>query len=159
MGKILGKLFQGAVESTVPGGKMYFGAITKGVGFLKKVIQKKKDKAEQRISEQKARLAQLQSLNFENLQNAGVDTPDSPAQKALFGQPASASVLIPSAKMQLNKYLQDRSLATSVKGVAGEGEDITEQLKQKTNGMEWAKKNWMYLVGGAAVLYYLMKKK
>lgn len=147
MSKILDKIVGEGVGAVIPGGKVYYKALSTGINWLNKVVKRKKDKAEQQKSQAEARIAQLKSLNFQGLQNAGVDTPYSPAQAAVFGRQESQTTPAPPTRELVSFETLDKD------------GNPTTTTTTKSNGMEWIKKNWYYVAGGAAVLYYLMKKK
>lgn len=148
MGKILDKLLGEAAGAALPGGKLYYKTLSKGINFLGKVISKKKDKAEQRKKEAEQRLAQLQSLNFQGLQNPGTATTDTKAQQAVFGKAETETNPIARAEMPVPLELLTK-------------DGLTTNTKTETKMMsrEWLMKNWYYVAGGAAVLYFLMKGK
>lgn len=147
MGKVLGKLIGEAAGTVVPGGKLYFKTLQKGINWVSRIVQRKKDKATARKEAAEAKLAQLKSLDFQGLQNTGTDYPETPAQKGVFGSWPTMTTTAP--------VKTDAPLSLLVKDY----ETDEQNTQQNDNKMEWIKKNWYYLVGGAAALYFLMGKK
>lgn len=148
MGKILDKLLGEAAGGLIPGGKIYYKTLSKGINFLNKVVSNKKEKQQRRKLEAETKLKQLNSIQFQGLQNAGVNTADTPAQSAVFGQQETEIKGSKAAVEPVPIELLDK-----------DGKQIERQTKNKMMNTEWLKKNWYYIAGGAAVLYYLMKRK
>lgn len=148
MARLLDKLIGEAVGTAIPGGKLYYKTLSKGVSFISKVIQKKKTKAEAAKAQAEQRIAQLKSLDFQGLQNAGVDRPYTGAQAAVFGKQESETKPAPKVSTVVDFEELDK-----------DGNPVQKQNENKMMNMEWIKKNWYYLAGGAAVLYYVLKKK
>jgi hypothetical protein len=148
MGKILGKLLGEAAGTAIPGGKLYYKTLTKGINWVGKVISRKKDKAEARKKEAEARLAQLSSIDFQGLQNPGTATPETGAQAAVFGAPETAT-----------KPANKKGLGLAFELLTKNGKTTNQQTQSTMMNTEWLKRNWLYVAGGAAVLYFLMKGK
>lgn len=114
------------------GGDSIYKGLKKVQGFLGKVASRKKTKEEQKIADAAKRLAVLQTFQTAGTANTGTDFKSTPAQLAALGpQPSEAITPI----------------------------QTQTQTKNKMMNMEWVKTNWMYLAGGAAVLYFLFGRK
>lgn len=146
MGAILEKIIGEGVGAAIPGGKLYYKTLTASTSFINSVIKRKKDKAAQKIEDARARYAQLNSLDFQGLQNPGSVSSQNvtPVQAAIFGQPISGKS---KPALQLVPFEQlDKDGKTKTNTMDG------------MNWMDWAKKYWYYLAAGVAA-YYLLKKK
>ncbi len=148
LAKVLGGVAGQAIGIPAPvaaqSGDVFYKGLRKAAGFFGKIVKRKTDKAERKMQEQAQRLAQLKTLDFAGTANSGTDLPSTPAQKAVFGLQAS-----------------EKRKPSPLAGVMPDFQKINVNNKTENNmeSMEWVKKNWYYLAGGAAVLYFLMGKK
>ena len=135
----------GVAAQAVPGGGIALKLIGGASQLLSKAIKKKTDKAKEKAEQAAARLAQFESLQGKGLVNRGVDTPTTPAQKAVFGsQPTEAEGYYqqagPVAKFATLKKTQNTD------------------MENKMNYPDMLKKYW-WLAAAAVVLLFLGKKR
>ena len=130
--------------SKVSPGKAFYKGLNKAQNWLGKVISRKKDKAVSKLEEQKARVAQLEALQTPGTRSdTNYFTTD--LQKKVFGIAPDEKKGFITPEVEVNeKFLAKFNNKTPNK---------------MENTQNWLMKNWMYLVGGAAALYFLMGRK
>jgi hypothetical protein len=137
-----------AAAAAIPGGSLTLKVIGGASQLLGKILAKKTLKAQDKINDAKAKLAQLESLQSKALVNRGTDQTTTTAQAAVFG-------LQPSEKA--GYYSQEDELV-SLDKLNKDGKKMKDGKNMEAM-KDWFSKYWYYALGGAVLVYYMFGKK